>query len=120
MLAISHAGPTHGNRADGGTSNGMPGRANDLIQIPASFWQRSEVAAALRGRDIGRFFALVQQYTGASQTQIGIACLMSQGKISAIIRGGQLVEKLEVFERIADGLGLPDTARTALGLAPRR
>jgi hypothetical protein len=101
-------------------SNGMPGRADDLIRIPASFWDRTEVITALRSRDIGRFFALVQQYTGASQTQIGIACLMSQGKVSGIIRGIHLVEKLEVFERIADGLGLPDPARSALGLASQQ
>jgi hypothetical protein len=98
----------------------MSGRANDLIQIPASFWERPEVVTALRHRDIGRFFALVQQYTGASQTQIGIACVMPQGKVSAIIHGIQQVEKLEVFDRIADGLSLPDPARIALGLAPRR
>ena len=98
----------------------MPGRANDLIQIPASFWERPEVVAALRNRDIGRFFALVQQYAGASQTQIGIACVLTQGKVSDIIRGIQQVEKLDVFERIADGLGLPDPARISLGLAPRR
>src|SRR4051794_24278479 len=101
-------------------SNGMPGRADDLIRIPASFWDRTEVITALRSRDIGRFFALVQQYTGASQTQIGIACLMSQGKVSGIIRGIHLVEKLEVFERIADGLRLPDPARSALGLASQQ
>jgi hypothetical protein len=53
----------------------MPSRADDLIQIPASLWERPEVIAALRNRDIGRFFALVQQYSGASQTQIGIACV---------------------------------------------
>ena len=70
-------------------------------------------------RDIGRLFALVQQYAGASQTQIGIACVLSQGKVSAIMHGIQEVEKLEVFERIADGLGLPDPARISLGLAPR-
>jgi outer membrane murein-binding lipoprotein Lpp len=98
----------------------MPGRADDLIQIPASFWDRPGVVAALRDRDIGRFFALVQQYTGASQTQIGIACVLPQGKVSAIINGIQQVEKLDVFDRIADGLGLPDPARIALGLAPRR
>ena len=34
--------------------------------------------------------------------------------------GIQQVEKLDVFERIADGLGLPDPARISLGLAPRR
>ena len=98
----------------------MPGRANDLIKIPASFWERPEVVAALRKRDIGRFFALVQQYTGASQTQIGIACILPQGKVSAIINGIQQVEKLELFDRVADGLGLPDPARIALGLAPHR
>ena len=117
-LAISHAAPTHGNRGRR-TSNGMPGRANHLIQIPASFWERPDTIAALRNRDIGRFFALLQQYTGASQTQIGIACVLPQGKVSAIIHGIQLVEKLDVFERIAEGLGMPDPARISLGLAPR-
>lgn len=96
----------------------MPGRANDLIVIPDSFWQRAEVTEALRGRDMGRFFGLVQQYTGASQTQIGMACGWSQGKISDIERGVSEVKHLAKFEEIADGLNLPDLARTALGLAP--
>ena len=98
----------------------MPGRANDLIVIPDSFWQRSETAAALRDRDMGRFFALLQQYTGASQTQIGMACGgMTQGKISDIMRGAQEVKHLDKFEEIADGLNMPNSARIALGLAPR-
>jgi transcriptional regulator with XRE-family HTH domain len=97
----------------------MPGRANDLIVIPDSFWQRPEVAEALRGRDIGRFFALLQQYTGASQTQIAIACRTTQGKVSDIERGVSEVKHLAVFEDIADGLNLPDPARIMLGLAPR-
>ncbi len=98
----------------------MPGRANDLILIPDSFWQRSETVAALRDRDMGRFFALIQQYTGASQTQIGMACGgMTQGKISDIMRGVQEVKHLDKFEEIADGLKMPDPARVVLGLAPR-
>ena len=97
----------------------MPGRAHDLIVIPESFWQRPEVNAALRSRDIGRLFALVQQHTGASQTQIGIAIGWSQGKVSDLERGVSEVRHLTVFEQIADGLNLPDSARTALGLAPR-
>jgi transcriptional regulator with XRE-family HTH domain len=119
MLAISHALPTHGNRPAGGTDDGMPGRANDLIAIPDSFWQRHDTVAALHARNMGQLFALVHQYAGASQTQIGIACGMTQGRISRTIRGLALVEELEVFERIADGLGMPDSARIALGLAPR-
>lgn len=97
----------------------MAGRANDLIEIPDSLWQRSETVIALHDRDIGRLFALVQQYAGASQTQIGIACGMTQGRVSYIIRHRWEVDKLDVFERIADGLDMPDAARIALGLAPR-
>src|SRR5205823_5500281 len=82
------------------------------------FWQRAEVEAALRDRAIGRLFQLVSQYAGASQTRIGIACGMSQSKVSDIMRGVQQVEKLAVFERIADALGMPGPARAALGLAP--
>lgn len=120
MLAIGHPALTHGNRLRGGTDNEMPGRANGLIVIPDSFWQRPETVAALRDRAIGRFFALVQQYTGASQTQIGMACGgMTQGKISDIMRGAQEVKHLEKFEEIADGLNMPDSARVILGLAPR-
>ncbi len=98
----------------------MPGRANDLIVIPDSFWDRPEVTKALRDRNMGRFFALVQQYTGASQTQIGMACGWSQGKISDIERGASEVKHLAKFEEIADGLNLPDPARIILGLAPRK
>lgn len=97
----------------------MPGRANDLIDIPDAFWQRPETTTALRERHIGRLFALVGKYTGTSQTRVGIACGMSQGRVSEIVRGKAQVDKLDVFERIADGLDMPDPARIALGLAPR-
>src|SRR6516162_6967990 len=88
---------------DGGHDD-MPGRAHDLIVIPDSFWQRSQTLTALRDRAIGRLFQLLRQYTGASQTQIAIACGTSQGKVSDIMRGVQQVEALAVFERIADAL----------------
>jgi hypothetical protein len=97
----------------------MPGRATDLIVIPDSFWQRDEVRSALRNRAIGRLFELVRQHTGASQTRIGIACDMSQSKVSDIIRGVAQVETLAVFERIADAFSMPDPARIGLGLAPQ-
>jgi transcriptional regulator with XRE-family HTH domain len=96
----------------------MPGHSNELIMIPDSFWQRPETIAALRSRAMGQFFDLLRQYAGASQTQIGMACGMAQSKISDIVRGVQQVETLAVFERIADGLNMPDRARIILGLAP--
>ncbi|GAA4077119.1 helix-turn-helix transcriptional regulator [Actinomadura miaoliensis] len=98
----------------------MPRRASDPIVIPDSLWQRPQMAEALRARSIGVVFRLVRQHAGASQTQIGIACGMSQGTVSIYMKqGGRQVQTLDVLERIADGLNMPDTARMTLGLAPR-
>ncbi len=47
-----------------------------------------------------------------------IACGMTQPTVSDIMRGAQQVERLAVFERIADAFQMPDPARVALGLAP--
>jgi hypothetical protein len=77
------------------------------------------VTEALRCRDIGRLFRLLAQYAGASQTRLAIACELTQPKVSGYMRGTARVEALEVFERIADGLAMPDPARVALGLAPK-
>ncbi|WP_433501513.1 helix-turn-helix domain-containing protein [Sphaerimonospora sp. CA-214678] len=55
---------------------------------------------------------------GASQTRISTATGISQGRISELMRGQRQVSDLEVFERVATGLGLPDHARMLLGLAP--
>ncbi len=97
----------------------MPGRVTDLLVIEESFWDRSDVTEALRTRDVGRLFRLLAQYTGASQTRLAIACQTTLHKVSGYMRGTALVEALEMFERIADGLGMPEGARIGLGLAPR-
>ncbi|MEU8278376.1 helix-turn-helix domain-containing protein [Microbispora bryophytorum] len=88
-------------------------------EVPTSLWHRPDMLAALKTRDIGAVFRLVRQYGGLSQTAIGSLTGYSQGKVSAIMSGSQQVTALEVFERIADGLHMPDQARMALGLAPR-
>ena len=98
----------------------MPGRrVFDLIEIPDEFWQHPDVLDALRRRDIGRLFVLLNDATGVSQTRLAIACDTTQPKISGYMRGVAKVEELDVFERIADGLDMPDPARIALGLAPQ-
>ncbi|GAA4640759.1 hypothetical protein GCM10023196_107510 [Actinoallomurus vinaceus] len=89
------------------------------ITVPASLWQRPETLDALRNRDIGRVFRLVQQYTGASQTQIAAACDTTQGKVSRYMSGVAQVEKLDRFEAIADGLDMTDEARMSLGVLSR-
>jgi predicted XRE-type DNA-binding protein len=97
----------------------MPGRGTDLLVVPDSFWQRPETIAALRERSMGKLFVLIHEHTGATQTQIGTACGVTQPKISDIVRGVQKIEELAVFTRYADGLGMPDHARITLGLAPQ-
>jgi hypothetical protein len=53
----------------------MPGRrVFDLIEIPDEFWQHPGVLDALRRRDIGRLFVLLNEATGISQTRLAIAC----------------------------------------------
>ncbi|GLW10312.1 hypothetical protein Misp01_54400 [Microtetraspora sp. NBRC 13810] len=96
----------------------MPAHAAQPVVIPADLWQRPEMLTALRNRDIGTILRLVRQYAGVSQTRIGVAVNLSQGKISEIMKGTVQVTSFEVIERIADGLHLPDPARMTLGLAP--
>lgn len=101
------------------TSDLTGGRSAQMPEIPGSIWRRPDMLAALQARDIATAFRLIRQYAGLSQTTIGSMTGMSQGKVSGIMGGNQQVTALEVLERIADGLGFPDEARLALGLAPR-
>jgi len=96
----------------------MPAEAAEPVTIPPDLWERPEMLDALQKRNIGQVFRLIRQYAGVSQTRIGIAVNLSQGKVSEIMRGSAQVTALDVFERIADGLRMPDSARLALGLAP--
>ena len=98
----------------------MPRRASDPIVIPDELWERPQMIQALTSRDIGTVFHLLRQYAGATQTQTAIACGLTQGRVSEHMKeNGPRVTELDVFERIADGLQMPDNARMALGLAPR-
>lgn len=89
------------------------------LTLPDWAWQRSEVRQALRARDIAGLFRATQQYAGASQSRIATATGILQGRVSEIMGGGRVVTTLELFERIADGFGMPDDARMLLGLAPK-
>jgi transcriptional regulator with XRE-family HTH domain len=57
---------------------------------------------------------------GASQQRMGSATGMTQSHISDIMTGMREVTSLQVLERFADGLVMPDDARMLLGLAPRQ
>ena len=89
------------------------------VRIADSAWQRPETLTILENRDVAALLNFAQQYSGVSQLRLSSAINISQGRISQIINGKQLVKDLDVFIRIADGLNMPDFCRIALGLAPK-
>lgn len=89
------------------------------VEVPGWAWQRAEAHQALRARDVAALLRFAQAHTGASQGRLAAATGISQGRINEIINGRRAVTALEVYERVADGLGMPDDARILLGLAPR-
>ncbi len=97
----------------------MASSALDLLRVPEGFWRRDDVGNALDHRDIGALFRLLSRHAGASQTRIGTATGMSQGTVCLIMNDDRVVSAIDVLERIADGLAMPDEARLRLGLAPR-
>ena len=96
----------------------MNGSAFEPIKIPAEVWDREDSREILKNRDVAGLFKLAAKYAGASQVDIGTATGMSQGRVSRISRNQSHITELDVYERIATGLGLPDHARMVFGLAP--
>ncbi|GAA4182275.1 hypothetical protein GCM10022252_07940 [Streptosporangium oxazolinicum] len=96
----------------------MHGSAFAPIKIPAEVWGREDSREILKNRDVAGLFKLAAKYAGASQVDIGAATGMSQGRVSRISRHQSHITELDVYERIATGLGLPDHARMLFGLAP--
>lgn len=97
----------------------MQGSAFMPIVVPAEIWAREEVQRLLADRDVAGILRLVQQHTGASQQRLATAVAISQGRINELINRRRQVTSLSSYQRLADGLGMPDSARIALGLAPR-
>jgi adenylate cyclase class 2 len=62
--------------------------------------------------------SLVQRHAGVSQARLATATGIGQGRLNEIINGHRQVARLDVLERIAGGLAMPDDARVLFGLAP--
>src|SRR4029450_13537991 len=92
----------------------MARQRRELPQAPPGLWERAEMRAALSERDIGTVIRIFRRWTGASQTDISVLTGVPQPDVSDLERGMRHVTAMEVFERIADGLGIP---RSLLGLA---
>ena len=90
-----------------------------MIHLAPHVWERHR--DVLQARDVGAMFRLARQWAGASQQRLAAATGLPQSRVCALMndRSGP-VARIEVLQRIADGLDLPDTARMDLGLAPRQ
>ena len=97
---------------------GYADRVSEVLSLPASAWHRAEIRDAAKARDYRALLRYAQQYTGASQPRLAAACGLSQPRVNEIINGRRSVTSLEVCERIAAGLSMPDEVRMLLGLAP--
>lgn len=99
-------------------SHGEMDERYGAVELAAWAWREGDVHSALRSRDTATLLQLVQRYSGASQARLAAAFGMGQGRVNEIINGRRQVTRLDVFERIADGLAMPDEARVLFGLAP--
>ncbi|MFI5958130.1 helix-turn-helix domain-containing protein [Cryptosporangium sp. NPDC051539] len=91
-----------------------------VISVPDSFWVRREVQDSLSARDVGRLVKLFMNYSGLSQTRIGARTGLEQGSVSNLVNGKRAVISIDLLERLAVGLGMPDEGRILMGLAPVR
>ncbi|WP_239647274.1 helix-turn-helix domain-containing protein [Nocardiopsis baichengensis] len=89
------------------------------MALPAWAWEREEARSLLQARDVPGLLRFAQRFGGASQTRLASATGISQGRISEILNGRKSVVAFEVYERVAEGIGMPDTARMLFGLAPK-
>jgi transcriptional regulator with XRE-family HTH domain len=88
------------------------------VVISPTAWRRADIRDALRSRDAAAILRFAQHQTGASQSRLAAAIGVGQGRVNELFNGKREVVRLDLFERIADGLNMPDAARMLLGLAP--
>lgn len=88
------------------------------VEIPAAAWRQADLCLALQSRDMAEVLRLAQRYGRVSQVRLANATGIAQGRVNEIVNGRRRVVTLDVFERIADGLSMPDEARMLAGLAP--
>ncbi len=96
----------------------MAASGSDPVHLPATAWRLPDMHRALRARDVSSILRVAQQYTGASQGRLASAIGIGQGRLNELINRRREVSTLDMFERLADGLNMPDAARMILGLAP--
>jgi hypothetical protein len=86
--------------------------------LPPDVLARPDFRAACDDRDLGAIFAIAAQRGGPGFTRSHIArrCEMGVSRVIDYIEGRTQAEKMELFERVSDGLHIPGAM---LGMSPR-
>lgn len=94
------------------------GRERPADHLPHDVLTRPDFRAACADRDLGRIFRLAKQWGGVGFTASHLArrCELTVSRVQDYISGQMQAQRVEVFERVADGLHIPGAM---LDLAPR-
>ncbi|MGW3185494.1 hypothetical protein ACWDD9_40110 [Kitasatospora sp. NPDC001119] len=84
-------------------------------RLPASLLSNPEMITACRRRDFAAVFRLLK-LAGIYPSLIARACDMTPSRVGEVLSGKRRIEKIDLIERIADGLHIPGRL---LGLASR-
>ncbi|MFJ9456400.1 tetratricopeptide repeat protein [Kitasatospora sp. NPDC101447] len=84
-------------------------------RLPPGLLSSPEMIAACRRRDFAAIFRLLK-LAGIYPSRIARACDMTPSRVGEVMAGKPRIEKIDVIERIADGLHIPGHM---LGLASR-
>jgi hypothetical protein len=90
------------------------------LHIPAEFWQRDDVTAAIAACNFRDLFRLITGKLHVTQNKLAATCGLTHSAISQMIRPTRTRHPTtyDVRDRIATGLQMPDHHRLRLGLAP--
>ncbi|MFD9062904.1 hypothetical protein ACFVZ3_15470 [Kitasatospora purpeofusca] len=84
-------------------------------RLPAALLSHPEMITACRRRDFASVFRLLK-LAGIYPSLIARACDMTPSRVGEVISGKRKIEKIDLIERIADGLHIPGRM---LGLSDR-
>jgi transcriptional regulator with XRE-family HTH domain len=91
---------------------------SEVREIVERVFVLPDMLDACAGRDLGTIITILSAH-GVTQGQIADLTGISQGRLSEWATHKRTPRATSSFEAFADGLGVPPTARQALGLAPR-
>jgi transcriptional regulator with XRE-family HTH domain len=95
----------------------MASGVSDVREVVERVCARPDVLDACRHRDLGIVIEILGSH-GVTQGRIAGLTGISQGRLSQYMNHKISPQHSSIFEKFADGLGMPPAARQALGLTP--